>query len=94
MSYRDRTAAIVVKNKEQHPELYCPYRRCLWKTGGGFCPRHRPMNTIKVRCDLCEAWYDERDVTFQDIEEDIQGADILMFVCPKGHRERKSRRIG
>lgn len=27
-------------NKEAHPELYCP--KCLWKTGGGYCPRHDP----------------------------------------------------
>jgi hypothetical protein len=29
-------------DKEARPELYCPERRCLWRTGGGWCPRHRP----------------------------------------------------
>jgi hypothetical protein len=32
----------VAANKEEHPELYCPGRKCLWRTGGGYCPRHQP----------------------------------------------------
>ena len=35
-----RIAATVARSKEQHPERYCPERRCLWRTGGGYCPRH------------------------------------------------------
>jgi hypothetical protein len=35
-------AAQVAQHKERHPELYCPTRKCLWRTGGGFCPRHAP----------------------------------------------------
>jgi hypothetical protein len=42
-------AAKVAKHKEAHPELYCPFRKCLWKTGGGYCPRHADMN----RCSNC-----------------------------------------
>ena len=34
------TAAKVAAHKQQHPELYCPAKKCLWKTGGGACPRH------------------------------------------------------
>lgn len=34
------TAAKVAEYKRRHPELYCPAPRCLWKTGGGSCPRH------------------------------------------------------
>jgi hypothetical protein len=34
------TAAKVAINKEKHPEKYCPYPKCLWRTGGGYCPRH------------------------------------------------------
>ncbi len=37
------TAAMVRKRKEAHPELYCTDRRCLWRTGGGSCPRHKPI---------------------------------------------------
>ena len=33
-------AASVAAHKEEHPELYCPDTRCLWRTGGGACPRH------------------------------------------------------
>jgi hypothetical protein len=36
------TAAKVALQKEKRPEMYCPVPRCLWRTGGGFCPRHRP----------------------------------------------------
>lgn len=36
-------AANVAANKERHPENYCPTNRCLWRTGGGYCPRHDPM---------------------------------------------------
>ncbi len=34
------TAAKVVQHKEKHPERYCPTTRCLWRTNGGYCPRH------------------------------------------------------
>jgi hypothetical protein len=34
------TASKVAARKEKYPEVYCPYRRCLWHTGGGYCPRH------------------------------------------------------
>lgn len=26
--------------KEKYPEKFCPTKRCLWRTGGGYCPRH------------------------------------------------------
>lgn len=35
------TAASVASNKERHPERYCPAKRCLWRTGGTYCPRHK-----------------------------------------------------
>ena len=32
----------VGRDKEKHPEKFCPTRRCLWRTGdGSYCPRHR-----------------------------------------------------
>lgn len=34
-------AAWAAQNKVKHPELYCPAKRCLWRTGGGYCPRHK-----------------------------------------------------
>jgi hypothetical protein len=39
------TAAKVAQHKEKNPHLYCPMRRCLWRTGGSCCPRHQPMKT-------------------------------------------------
>ena len=46
--------AEVAIDKQKHPEHFCPYPRCLWKTtklnhatqqheGGGYCPRHKPV---------------------------------------------------
>lgn len=37
------TAAKVAQHKAAHPELYCP--KCLWRTGGGYCPRHKTNET-------------------------------------------------
>ena len=34
------TASKVAAHKAKHPELYCPYVKCLWRTGGPLCPRH------------------------------------------------------
>jgi hypothetical protein len=42
-----RIAAQVREHKEAHPEQYCPNPRCLWKTGGGFCPNHGGEVTAK-----------------------------------------------
>ncbi len=37
------TAAKVAAHKEKHPEMYCPTKKCLWRTGdGSHCPRHKP----------------------------------------------------
>ncbi len=38
--------AKVALDKERHPERYCPARRCLWRTGGGYCPRHVPADPV------------------------------------------------
>lgn len=38
-SYRT-VAASVAEAKRRHPEKFCPVDRCLWRTGGGRCPRH------------------------------------------------------
>jgi hypothetical protein len=32
--------AKVALDKEANPSRYCPVRRCLWRTEGGYCPRH------------------------------------------------------
>jgi hypothetical protein len=37
---RNSVAASVAQNKERNPDKYCPVKKCLWRTGGGLCPRH------------------------------------------------------
>lgn len=37
---RRKVAAKVAAEKTKHPERFCPEKRCLWRTGGGYCPRH------------------------------------------------------
>jgi hypothetical protein len=38
------TASKVAEYKREHPHLYCPVPRCLWRTGGERCPRHKLSN--------------------------------------------------
>ena len=40
--------ANVALHKQEHPELYCPTHRCLWRTGdGSHCPRHTARGESK-----------------------------------------------
>jgi hypothetical protein len=32
--------AKVAESKRAHPEQFCSHPGCLWRTGGGNCPRH------------------------------------------------------
>ncbi len=50
---RGSVAAKVAANKEQHPERFCPVKRCLWRTGGPYCPRHEPKDVDWPSCDNC-----------------------------------------
>jgi hypothetical protein len=47
------TAASVASQKEKHPEQYCPAKRCLWRTGGGACPRHT-ISPVRELAAVCE----------------------------------------
>jgi hypothetical protein len=64
MNYR-QTAMRVAQNKAKRPELYCPASRCLWRTGGGYCPRHQPddrepeCTCTQVDVDLFDARFCE-----------------------------------
>ena len=49
---------------------------------------------IQVYCSKCEEFKDENDTEFVNIEEDIQGADVLTFICPDCGTKQKSRRLG
>lgn len=37
---------------------------------------------------------DEQLVTFINVEEDFEGADVMTFECPLCHQEHQSRRYG
>jgi hypothetical protein len=43
------TASKVAARKLEHPELYCPSPRCLWRTGGGYCPRHAESTEVESK---------------------------------------------
>ena len=52
------------------------------------------MRTIQVTCTACKKTHDEADVEFVGIEEDIQGRDLLEFVCPDCGETVKAYRRG
>ena len=47
---------------------------------------------VTVKCKTCDRWWPEEATEFVDIEEDIQGADVLTFKCPRCNTVQKSRR--
>jgi hypothetical protein len=51
-----------------------------------------PYRKIYVRCGKCREEFDERKVKFLNIEEDIQGRDLMTFECPKCKTDQTSYR--
>jgi uncharacterized Zn finger protein len=51
------------------------------------------VQEIRVRCSECGD-IDERDVEILNVEEGMQGEDVLTFVCPNCGCLRKSERRG
>ena len=49
---------------------------------------------IQVFCGDCQTYFDEEKVEFVDIEEDIQGHDVMTFKCPICKKEKRSKRLG
>jgi hypothetical protein len=60
MTSRARVAMTISGDKAQHPERYCPARRCLWKTAeigpdgeyilnADSCRKHPELNTAPSR---------------------------------------------
>lgn len=45
MPSHNSAAKSAREHKERNPSLYCPERRCLWRTGGGYCPRHKRVDS-------------------------------------------------
>jgi predicted RNA-binding Zn-ribbon protein involved in translation (DUF1610 family) len=56
--------------------------------------KYHKQQKVRVRCGPCNEWIDEQETEFINIEEDIQGADMLTFKCPICGNVSKSRRYG
>ena len=75
-----------VSEKERHPEKYCPTKRCLWRTGGGACPRHKlsPVRELLAVIETITAMHKagsqnlqrilELEYRRQELEREIGGA--------------------
>ena len=48
----------------------------------------------KVHCKDCKMFVDVDDIEFVDIEEDIQGVDVMTYVCPHCKKQQKSKVFG
>lgn len=49
---------------------------------------------VKVTCPTCKNMFNEDAVEFINIEEDIQGRDLLTFKCPVCNEPKKAYRLG
>ena len=48
------------------------------------------MNNMIVVCSECSEEHTTTEVKFLNIEEDIQGRDVMYFICPVTNLEAKS----
>jgi ssDNA-binding Zn-finger/Zn-ribbon topoisomerase 1 len=48
------------------------------------------MRKSMVKCPKCKGEFQSDKVEFLNIEEDIQGKDVMTFTCPKCETEEKS----
>lgn len=58
--------------------------------------RHYQINfptSVKVYLACTGEWIKETKVTVENIEEDIQGRDVLTFMCPECKQQHKSLRV-
>lgn len=49
---------------------------------------------MHVRCSECGECHEPDEVEFVNIEEDIQGRDLLTFICPVTNKETKGYVLG
>ena len=61
-----------------------------WKTASPY--DYEPPVVVVLSCNGDKV--DENDVKTLNIEEDIQGRDLLTYVCPECGKEHKSYRLG
>ncbi len=50
-------AASVRISKEQHPERYCPYAKCLWRISSGPCRNHANQFQLNRAKILAAEWW-------------------------------------
>jgi hypothetical protein len=60
------TAALAAEAKRLHPDQFCPVARCLWRTGGGRCPRHPAPLAVEL------AEMEARDPKLRELGERIE----------------------
>ena len=52
------------------------------------------IKKIQVYCLYCKMWINEDKTEFVNIEEGMQGEDMLTFICPDCGQKCISRRYG
>lgn len=45
---------------------------------------------MQVQCPECKEPHNPKDVEFVNIEEDVQGRDLLTYICPITGKETKA----
>jgi len=56
--------------------------------------KYKHERKIQVYCGFCKMWVNEETVEFLNIEEGMQGEDMLTFKCPDCGQKSISRRYG
>ncbi len=64
----------------------------LYYEGEDYCDEYEPQMFVVTACD--HAWVSSESVEFLDIQEDIQGRDVMTFRCPKCGAEHNSYVVG
>lgn len=62
-------AASERKRKEKSPEKFCPIVRCLYRTDGSFCPKHKPLEKDFINLRREDAVDEMREVQ-RDLEQE------------------------
>lgn len=50
-------AGSVRRNKESHPERYCPVSNCLWRMSSGPCRKHASQFQINRAKIIASEWW-------------------------------------
>lgn len=67
-------AARVRRHKEEHPEMYCAYPKCLWRTGGANgtpCQKHPTVGPFKPPTTIDDYRAELREESLAASDSDI-----------------------